>query len=362
VKLLVQPDDGIGPLVDGIENAKDSVEIVIFRCDRTEIERALADAVSRGVHVHALITYANRGGEKSLRKLEMRLLGAGVTVARTADDLARYHGKMMIVDRRELYVFGFNMTRLDIEYSRSFGVITRNRKLVQEGARLFEADSKRKPYMPAESTLLVSPANARRELATFIKGSKKELLIYDPEISDPAMIRLIEERLRAGVEVRIIGHVTAKGSRLTTRLQPQMRLHTRTIIRDRSQAFIGSQSLRALELDARREVGVVFRDPASLSRLTSTFESDWSLTEQSAARELSEEMESAAQIAKKVAKAVTRDMLPITPILEGAVTEVVGDDHNVELNAEAIEETVKDAVREAVREAVKNAVGEAAVK
>jgi len=46
---LVQPDDGIGPLVDGIENARDSVEIVIFRCDRTEIERALADAVSRGV-------------------------------------------------------------------------------------------------------------------------------------------------------------------------------------------------------------------------------------------------------------------------------------------------------------------------
>ncbi len=194
MKLLVQPDDGIGPLVDGIENARDSVEIVIFRCDRTEIERALADAVSRGVHVHALITYANRGGEKSLRKLEMRLLGAGVTVARTADDLARYHGKMMIVDRRELYVFGFNMTRLDIEYSRSFGVITRNRKVVQEGTRLFEADSKRKTYMPAEPTLLVSPANARRELATFIKGSKKELLIYDPEISDPAMIRLIEER------------------------------------------------------------------------------------------------------------------------------------------------------------------------
>src|SRR5258708_3391082 len=254
------------------------------------------------------------------------------------------------------------MRRLDIEYSRSSGVIPTNRKLVQEATRLFEADSKRKPYMPAESTLLVSPANARRELATFIKGSKKELLIYDPEISDPAMIRLLEERLRGGVDIRIIGHLNARGTRLAARLQPQMRLHTRTIIRDRSQAFIGSQSLRALELDARREVGVVFRDPPSLTRLTGIFESDWSLTEQSAARELSEGMASAEQIAKKVAKAVTRDMLPITPILEGAVTEVVGDDHNVELNADAIEETVKAAVKEAVREAVKNAVGEAAAK
>ena len=48
--------------------------------------------------VRALIAHTNRGGEKSLRKLEMRLLEAGVTVARTADDLPRYHGKMMIVD------------------------------------------------------------------------------------------------------------------------------------------------------------------------------------------------------------------------------------------------------------------------
>ena len=48
--------------------------------------------------VRALIAHTNRGGEKSLRKLELRLLDAGVTVARTADDLPRYHGKMMIVD------------------------------------------------------------------------------------------------------------------------------------------------------------------------------------------------------------------------------------------------------------------------
>jgi len=40
-----------------------------------------------------LVTYTNRGGEKSLRKVEMRLLNAGVTMARTADDLNRYHDK-----------------------------------------------------------------------------------------------------------------------------------------------------------------------------------------------------------------------------------------------------------------------------
>ena len=84
VRSLVQPGDGIMPLVKAIDHAKKSVEIVIFRFDRKEIEAALAKAVTRGVFVHALIAYTNRGGEKNLRDLEMRLLAAGVTVARTA--------------------------------------------------------------------------------------------------------------------------------------------------------------------------------------------------------------------------------------------------------------------------------------
>src|ERR1700693_5535549 len=146
VRSLVQPGDGIMPLVKGINQAKKSVEIVIFRFDRTEIERALANAVSRGVFVHALIAYTNRGGEKNLRALEMRLLAAGVTVARTADDLVRYHGKYMIVDRKELYLLAFNFTHLDIDHSRSFGLAIRNPKIVQEAVKLFEADTKRQPY------------------------------------------------------------------------------------------------------------------------------------------------------------------------------------------------------------------------
>src|SRR5215471_13553930 len=109
MKLFVQPGDGITPLTRGINSAKTSVEIAVFRFDRSEIERALANAVKRGVFVHALIAHRNRAGEDGLRGLEMRLLAAGVTVARTADDLARYHGKYMIIDRRELYLLAFNL-------------------------------------------------------------------------------------------------------------------------------------------------------------------------------------------------------------------------------------------------------------
>jgi cardiolipin synthase A/B len=117
VKLLIQPEDGVAPIVAAIKKAKKSIDIVIFRFDRAEIEASLKAAAKRGVAVSALIAYANRGGEKSLRKLEMRLLEAGVTVSRTAADLARYHDKLLLIDQRVLYVLSFNFTHLDIDHA-----------------------------------------------------------------------------------------------------------------------------------------------------------------------------------------------------------------------------------------------------
>jgi len=116
----------------------------------------------------------------------------------------------MIIDRRVLFLFAFNFTNLDIEHSRTFAVITKNSKLVQEAGKLFEADTKRQPYTPSLATFVVSPLNARKELSSFLKAARKELLIYDPKISDPAMIRLLEERGKAGVEIKIIGKLTRK--------------------------------------------------------------------------------------------------------------------------------------------------------
>jgi len=360
VKLLVQPGDGVAPLVDAINRAKSRVEIVIFRFDRGEIEQALANAAARGVFVHALIAYTNRGGERNLRKLEMRLLEAGITVARTADDLARYHDKFLIIDRRELFLLSFNFTHLDVDHSRCFGLVTRNPKLVAEAVKLFEADTKRQPYEPGLATFVVSPLNARKQLAAFLTGAKRELLIYDPEISDPAMLRLLEERAQAGVDVKVIGRVSRRSAKLVVRKLSIMRLHTRTIIRDGGQAFIGSQSLREFELGARREVGIIFRDKRIVARLAKTFQEDWEAIEragQQPPEEAAPQDDSArlAKVAKKVAKAVTKDLPPVAPVLRVVVKELVGETVNMEFDP-AVEESVEDAVKEAVKEAVRDAV------
>jgi len=274
VKLIIQPDDGMAPLLKAVRQAKKTIDIVIFRFDRAELEEALEAAVARNVVVRALIAHTNRGGEKTLRKLEARLLKSGVIVARTADDLPRYHAKMMLVDGA-LYVFGFNYTKLDIVKSRSFGVMTRDAKLVKEAAALFEADTVRQPYVPSHPRLVVSPETSRVRLAAFIKATKRELLIYDEQITDNAMQKLLQDRIKAGVQVRIIGQLEKQIDGIATRRLQELRLHVRAMIRDGSAAFVGSQSLRKLELDARREVGVIIQDARVARRMQSIFEADW---------------------------------------------------------------------------------------
>lgn len=277
MKLLIQPRDGIGPLIAAIRKARRSIELVIFRFNCDDLERALKAAISRGVRVHALIAHTNQGGEGRLRKLEQRLLEAGATVDRTGDDLIRYHGKFLILDRTTLWVFGFNYTRLDIARSRSFGIVTKNRKIVQEAIKLFEADCARHPYV-AGGELVVSPDNARTQLSRFLSKAKTQLVIYDPKVSDIRIIKLLKERIRAGVEIRILGKVGSRGDGLVHQKFPGNRLHVRAIVRDGRHAFVGSQSLRKLELDKRREVGLFVKNAAIVKELIATFETDWAQT------------------------------------------------------------------------------------
>lgn len=277
VELIVQPAHGLAPMAAAVDTARKTLDIVIFRFDLKPLEKALDAAVQRGVAVRALIAHTNSGGEKRLRQLELRLLDAGVTVSRTGGDLVRYHGKLLIVDREELHVYAFNYTSYDVR-SRSLGVTTKDRRMVQDALRLFEADALRQDFEPSADGLVVSPENAREQLAAFIRGAKKQLAIWDPKISDAQMVRLLQQRARAGVDVRVIGKVT-KAAGLRVQKMPGLRLHLRAMVRDGDAAFVGSQSLRSLELDARREVGLIVREPKVVRGILDVFDADWAKTD-----------------------------------------------------------------------------------
>ena len=374
MKLIIEPADGVAPLLAAIKSAKTSVEIAVFRFDRKDVEAALKAAADRGVKVTALIAFANRGGEDGLRKLELRCLAAGIIIARTSDDLIRYHGKYLLIDRRVLYVLSFNFTHLDIDHSRGFGIVTTHAPWAREAARLFRADCTRTKYAPKTDTFVVSPANSRKVLDTFLRRAKAQLLIYDPKIADAAMLRLLQERAKAGVEIRILGSVAGRAPFDVHKLAGQ-RLHTRTIVRDRRQGFVGSQSLRTAELDARREVGLIVRDPKAVKALVDTFESDWASATAAGAKKapdpaiepddqedqpqaVSEKAVSEKDAAKAV-QVLTKELDPLAVTVKMAVRKAVAKAGEDVLHDPDMKDTMKKVVKKAVKEAVKEAVQDA---
>jgi cardiolipin synthase A/B len=359
VKLIIEPDDGVTPVLSAIKSAKKSIEIAIFRFDRKDVEAALkAAAANKRVTVTALIAFANRGGEVRLRNLEQRFLDAGIIVARTADDLARYHNKYILIDRRVLYVLSFNFTHLDIDHSRAFGIVTTHGVWIKEAVRLFRADSGRSTYSARSDTFVVSPANSRNILETFIRRASRQLLIYDPRISDKRMLKALQDRAKAGVEIKVIGSVAGKVP-FEVRKMKGNRLHTRTIIRDRRQAFVGSQSLRPLELDARRELGLIVQDARVVRKVIDTFEGDWDAEpaedQKPPKKALPRKKDQEAEKTERAVQVLTKELDPLASSVKQAVRKAVAKAGEDVLHDKSVKDTMKEVVKRAVKEAVKEA-------
>jgi phosphatidylserine/phosphatidylglycerophosphate/cardiolipin synthase-like enzyme len=275
LKLLVQPDSGLAPVIQALRRATRAIDVAIFRLNRREIVEALAAAVVRGVKVRALVAHKNSGGETRLRKVEQRLLEAGVVVARTAGEFLKYHGKYLIIDDT-LHLLGFNFTKNDLTNTRSFGIQTRDRRAVQDALKLFECDMTKQPFSATRSSpLVVSPETARQSLERFIGGARSRLAIYDGRLDDPMFVKLIKQRAAAGVQVQVIGKAPRLAEHIQVRQLKGLRLHVRAIIRDGNRVFVGSQSLRRAELNNRREVGLIIANPAVSRRMLQVFEADW---------------------------------------------------------------------------------------
>ena len=232
--------------------------------------------MARGVNVRALTAHTNRGGEKSLRKLELQLLEGGVTVSRTADDLVRYHGKMMIVDAACCTSTASTSPTLDIEQEPQLRRRSRRTsKLVQEAVKLFEADFNRQPYRRATSGL----SSARRTRASgsreFIKGARQAAADLRPAGRATTRCCSILASAREGRRRRADhregrGEVAAQGEKF-----PGRRLHVRAIIRDGRGRSSAARASRKLELEKRREVGVIVDDRKVVDEMRAVFEVDW---------------------------------------------------------------------------------------
>jgi len=177
------------------------------------------------------------------------------------------------------------------------------------------------------------------------------------KISDPDFVKLLNKKITAGVEVRVLSRASAKNGSIPVRRLPS-RLHLRAMLRDGNTAFLGSQSLRKLELEARREIGVIFRDKKVVKEMESIFEKDWKRSESVVE---DSKLSSALLVpAKKVAKEVAKQVA-IKPVVEQVLNKVIDTKDPTPFEPDEVAQTVREAFHEEVQDAVRQVLKEVVV-
>ncbi|MCU1326147.1 MAG: Phosphatidylserine/phosphatidylglycerophosphate/ cardiolipin synthase-like protein [Bryobacterales bacterium] len=82
-----------------------------------------------------------------------------------------------------------------------------------------------------------------------------------------------------------------------------------------SLSFWEAKSLRAAELDARREVGVIIEDDAVATEISHTFERDWENAMESKDEARQDDTQS-LKMARKVAKAMIKELPPVRKVIQ----------------------------------------------
>lgn len=290
--LIVQPGDSFFPIVDAIDGAKTSIRMTIFRMNDPIVREAMTYAVSRGVHVQALVAPASKGWTKKNKKLaeELAKVGIEVRVPRARKEkIKRYHYKIMTIDDQSSLILTFNPTQKNLHYARDFGLLIKDPEIATELSRLFDADWSGATFKPSDLPLAISPHNSRDKMLELLNSAERTIRILDAKVQDQQAIGLLLRKASSGCSIKIIGEDTDYDQvvpNFNVRKLARYKLHAKCIVVDGTRFFVGSQNLRKVSLDRRREVGLIVEDDAMARKIERVFDEDWdNATEMLAATE-----------------------------------------------------------------------------
>ena len=281
LSLIIQPGDSFFPIVDAIDSATQNIKMTIFRMDDPIVRDAMSYAVARGVKVQALVAPSAKGWNKRNKKLADDLSKLGIEVRMTKarkEKIKRYHYKMMTIDDLQSLILTFNPTQKNLHYARDFGLLIRDHEITTELNRLFEADWHGNVFKPKDLPLVISPYNSRKKLLELLESAERSIRILDAKVEDQQVMGLLLRKASSGCNVKLISRDTFYDQvvpNFSVKKLARFKLHAKCIIVDGSRFFVGSQNLRAVSLDRRREVGIIVEDDATGRRIERVFDEDW---------------------------------------------------------------------------------------
>jgi len=285
-QLIVEPDDGRTPLLNSIQNAHSSIDLVMYGFTDFAFADALAKARQQGKQVHVLLESTPYRTENENEAVIQDLQKFHVPLVYPDDNFKLTHQKTFIFDHHDALVMTFNLTHSTFKNQRNFAVKIDDQQEVDEIENVFHADSMHRTIHPHNPNLVWSPDNSREKIADLINNANNEILIYAQDISDYKTIGLLGKAARRGVKIKMLLSLSPE-KRASKKIQfltksgihihilKGLYVHAKVMIVDRQKAMVGSINLTKPSIDDNRELSVITKDPEVVNKLIATFDRDW---------------------------------------------------------------------------------------
>ncbi|MET0474844.1 MAG: phospholipase D-like domain-containing protein [Mycobacterium sp.] len=297
-RLIVEPDDGLEPVLQFISSARTSLLVKQFTFTDETLTEAVVDRKRAGVNVRVMLNAARSGGDRANDDTFERFRSAGIDVQWANPKFYVTHEKSIVVDEKAALVATFNMCLKYFTATRDYGVIIDEPEHVAQIVEVFNADWNHDDWVPTEYRgLLWSNSNSRFHMARFIDTATHRIDVQHPKFVDAVILDHLAAAIGRGVKVHVLcggKHGISEWDVLDTfaslrtlrrfgakvHKQKNLRVHAKLLIVDDERALIGSMNIDRSAFDLRRELGVTITDPAVVARLKSVFTSDWELSHQ----------------------------------------------------------------------------------
>jgi phosphatidylserine/phosphatidylglycerophosphate/cardiolipin synthase-like enzyme len=292
--LIVQPDDGIDPILKTLEGAKKSLDIKMFQFTDPVLINAVVDAHKRGIKVRVMLNPSRFTGEHDNDEAFEVFKNARVPTKETNPKYPITHEKSMVVDGHQAFIMSLNWAPKYFGETRDYGLVTNDPAEVAEVEACFDADWNRTEFTPPPvSNLIWSVGKARQEVIDFINSAEKSLYIqHEKYVDTPVIEALVHAKMKKEVKVHAMAlpvHSLRDFYRLDgiagLRLLEDLgikahklhgtHLHAKLIIADKHRALLSSFNIYPKCFNERRELGIRFTDPNLIKRLVAIFEKDW---------------------------------------------------------------------------------------
>lgn len=283
-QLIIEPDNGRTPIINAIQNAKTSVDLVMYGLTDQELIKTLIAAKNQGKKVTVLLEPKPYESEGENALAIALLENADIPVEKPNPAFQLTHQKTLIIDKNKAYILTFNFTRSSFTNQRNFGIEITDPNQIQEIENVMHADSAHQNPSLTQTDLVWSPNNSREKLIHLIESAKSKIEIYAQDVTDYQVIGALAKAAKKGIHIHILtndkntknknkyDYLTRAGVEIDS--SKNYYIHAKVMIIDDKTLLLGSMNLTQPSIESNRELSLVSNNAEIIQKIQQTFTKD----------------------------------------------------------------------------------------